>query len=266
MLVVKLGGAAGIESDHLCEDVASQWRDGEHIVCVHGGSDETSRLAEKLGHPPRFVTSVSGHTSRLTDRQTLEIFLMATSLINRKLVEAFQSRGINAIGLSGLDGRLISARRKEAIRILDQGRQRVIRDDWTGTPETVNTSLLSMLLNSGYLPVIAPVAISSAGEALNVDADRLAALVAGALNAQTLVLLTNVPGVLRSFPDESTLIRRLSKSELDASDQFAAGRMRKKLLGASEALFSGVETVVIGDARRPHPLSAALAGEGTVIQ
>ncbi|HMZ78873.1 MAG TPA: [LysW]-aminoadipate kinase, partial [Acidobacteriota bacterium] len=152
MLVVKIGGAAGIEADHFCEDVANRWRDGEHIVCVHGGSDETSRLAEKLEHPPRFVTSVSGHTSRLTDRQTLEIFLMATSLINRKLVEAFQSRGINAIGLSGLDGRLITARRKEAIRILDQGRQRVIRDDWTGTPEAVNTSLLSMLLNSGYLP------------------------------------------------------------------------------------------------------------------
>lgn len=266
MLVVKIGGAAGIESDHLCEDIANRWRDGEHIVCVHGGSDETNHLAEKLGHPPRFVTSVSGHTSRLTDRQTLEIFLMATALINRKLVEAFQSRGINAIGLSGLDGRLITARRKEAIRILDQGRQRVIRDDWTGTPESVNTSLLSMLLNSGYLPVIAPVAISSVSEALNVDADRLAALVAGALNAQTLVLLTNVPGVLRSFPDESTLIRRLSRNELGASDQFAAGRMRKKLLGASEALFSGVKTVVIGDARQPHPLSAALAGEGTVIQ
>ncbi|HMZ79427.1 MAG TPA: [LysW]-aminoadipate kinase, partial [Acidobacteriota bacterium] len=94
----------------------------------------------------------------------------------------------------------------------------------------------------------------------------LAALVAGALNAQTLVLLTNVPGVLRSFPDESTLIRRLSRSEPGASDQFVTGRMRKKLLGASEALSSGVETVVIGDARRLHPLSAALAGEGTVIQ
>jgi acetylglutamate/LysW-gamma-L-alpha-aminoadipate kinase len=266
MYVIKMGGAAGVDMDVLCEDVAALWRDRQRMVLVHGGSDETNRLAERLGHPTRFVTSVSGHTSRVTNRETLETFSMATALINRRLVERLQSLGINAIGLSGVDGRVIEARRKEAIRVIENGRQRIIRDDWTGTPERVNGTLLQQLLDSGYLPVVAPLAVSNAGEMLNVDGDRAAAIIAQDLRAEVLVLLTNVAGLLRKYPDESTLIRHVRRDELESVGCVAEGRMRKKIMGASEALRGGVERVIISDGRRRAPIAAALSGEGTIIE
>ncbi len=266
MLVVKIGGAASVNLVTVCADLAQLWREGQRMVVMHGGSDETNRLAEALGHPPRFVTSVSGHTSRATDRRTLEIFMMATALVNHQLVERLQAESVQAIGLSGLDGRLIEARRKEAIRVVENGRQRILRDDWTGTPERVNASLLAKLLDAGYLPVIAPLAVSPVGEALNIDGDRGAALLAGALEADTLVLLTNVPGLLRRYPDEKTLIPYVPAHALGEVVGSAEGRMRKKLLGAAEALQAGVHRVIIADGRVADPLRSALSGVGTVIE
>jgi [amino group carrier protein]-L-2-aminoadipate 6-kinase len=266
MDVLKVGGSAGLNFEAIVADVADLWQEGYRMVLVHGGSDATNRLAERLGHTPRFVTSESGYTSRFTDRTTLEIFLMATALINRRWVEALQGRGVNALGLSGLDGRLVEGRRKDVLRVVEAGRVRVLRGDWTGVPERVDGRLLGFLIESGYLPVIAPVAISPRGEALNVDGDRLAAVVAGTLRASTLVILTNVPGVLRQYPDEASLIGRVTRSELDALGTSVQGGMRKKLLAASAALDAGVRRVIIADGRRSSPLRSALAGEGTVLE
>jgi acetylglutamate/LysW-gamma-L-alpha-aminoadipate kinase len=174
--------------------------------------------------------------------------------------------GINAFGLSGIDGRLIVAARKDAIQSVENGKRKIIRDDYTGKIEQVNLALLEMLLNAGYLPVIAPVAVSQKGEALNVDADRAAAMVASALKAEILVLLTAVPGLMENFPDESTLIQNLPQAKLPAALEMAQGRMKKKVLGAEEALQGGVGKVIIADGRVGKPVSAALAGHGTVIQ
>lgn len=267
MHVIKVGGSAGNDYDALCDDLAALRARSEALVLVHGGSDETNRLGAALGHPPRFVVSPSGYTSRYTDRRTLELFMMAAGgLVNKSLVERLQARGCNAVGLSGLDGRLLEGRRKATIRIVEDGRQRLLRDDWTGTIERVNTGLLRALLDGGCLPVVAPLACSEAGEALNVDGDRAAAAIAAALGAQTLLLLSNVPGLLRSFPDEGSLISQIPRDELEAALPFAEGRMRKKLLGAQEALERGVGRVVLGDARIAGSVSAALAGRGTVIE
>lgn len=265
MLVIKIGGAAGIDSGALCRDIAALWHDGQPMIIVHGGSDETNRLAEQLDHPPRFVTTASGHTSRYTDRRTLEIFTMATAAINRALVERLQSLGVNAIGLSGIDGRLITARRKDTIRVVENGRQRILRDDWTGAPQQINAELLRLLLAHGYLPIVAPLATSEQGAMLNVDGDRAAAAIAGALKAESLLLLSNVAGLLRHFPDESTLMRQIRRGELEAASEWAQGRMKKKLLGAAEALNGGVGRVIIGDGRREHPVRTALDGAGTII-
>ena len=111
----------------------------------------------------------------------------------------------------------MQATRKDSIQSVENGKRKIIRDDYTGKIETVNSDLLHLLLNAGYLPVIAPVAVSENGEALNVDADRAAAMVASALRAETLILLTAVPGLMKNFPDESTLIRQLSQSQLSAA-------------------------------------------------
>jgi len=236
------------------------------VVLVHGGSAETNDISTRLGIPPRFVTGASGFTSRYTDRETLEIFAMVTcGKINTLLVERLQKHGVNAVGLSGVDGRVMVARRKEAIRIVENGRQRMLRDDYTGKIESVNAVLLRMLLEAGLTPVVAPLAISPEGDALNVDADRAAAMVAGALGAEQLVILTNVPGLMRSFPDETTLIPHLPKTGLEQALGFAEGRMKKKVLGASEALGLGVARIVFADGRIERPLYGALAGQGTVI-
>lgn len=266
MLVVKVGGSAGIDYDALCDDLAQQWQTNPQIVLVHGGSNETNQLAEALGHPPRFVTSTSGYTSRYTDRRTLEIFEMVyCGSANKGLVERLQNRGVNAFGLSGLDGRLLQGKRKAAIRIVENGRQRILRDDWTGTVAQVNTPLLRLLLENGYLPVIAPLIAGENGEALNTDGDRAAAAIAVALQAETLLLLSNVPGLLREFPDEASLIQQIPRNEVERYLDYAEGRMKKKVLGAAEAVDQGVGRVVLGDARVANSITQALAGAGTLI-
>src|SRR5262245_19193311 len=240
---------------------------GERLVIVHGGSHDTNQLSEQLGHPPKFVTSPSGHTSRRTDRRTLEIFQMACrGRMNQAIVERLQRLGVNAVGLSGMDGRTWEGQRKDAIRIVEDGRTRILRDDYTGTVETVNVSLLRVLMEAGYTPVLSPPAISVQGDPINVDADRAAAQTAAALSAGSLLLLSNVRGLLRSFPDESTLIEHVARHQVESVADVAQGRMKKKVLGAGEALSQGVARVVIGDARVDGPISRALAGAGTVFQ
>lgn len=264
--VVKLGGTEGVDFSAICQDAAELLKAGRRLVFVHGGSAEANALGEALGAPPKFITSPSGYTSRYTDRKTLEIFLMAVNgKVNSLLTEQLHGLGINAFGLCGLDGRLLVAERKESIQSVENGKRKIIRDDYTGKIETVNGELLLFLLNSGYLPVIAPVAVSHKGEALNVDADRAAAMVASALKAETLVLLTAVPGLMEKFPDESTLIKHLPQSKLPAALEMAQGRMKKKVLGAEEALNGGVRRVIIADGRVEAPISNALEGKGTVI-
>lgn len=268
MLVIKIGGTDGINFDAVMADVAAHVKAGQALIVVHGGSGETNAISAQLGHPPQMVTSPSGFTSRYTDRKTLEIFAMVTSgKINTLIVERLQQLGVNAFGLSGVDGRLMVAQRKDSIRIIDPatGKQRLLRDDFTGRIESVNADLLRRLLDAGLTPVIAPLAISTQGEAVNVDADRAAAMVAGAAQAEQLILLSNVPGLLRAFPDESTLISHIAKDRVEASLEFAAGRMKKKVLGASEALALGVGRVVLADGRIEAPVARALAGHGTVI-
>ncbi|NLG51232.1 MAG: [LysW]-aminoadipate kinase [Chloroflexi bacterium] len=266
MIVVKVGGSEGINLDAVCRDIASLVQEGERVVLVHGGSHRTNVVAEQLGHPPQFVTSVSGFTSRRTDRQTLQIFEMVyCGEVNKGIVERLQAAGANAVGLSGLDGRLLEGKRKEAIKIIENGRRRVLRDDYTGTVERVNVSLLRLLLDNGYLPVVTPPAISFESEAINVDGDRAAAMIASSMKADQLIILSNVPGLLRNFPDESTLIRHIDPKQIEESMQHAEGRMRIKVLGALEAIQQGVGKVTFGDARIEAPVRAALAGQGTVI-
>ena len=267
MLVIKVGGSEGISLEAVCADVAESLHKGQQLVLVHGGSNETNLIAEKLGHPPRFVTSASGYQSRRTDRETLSIFEMVyCGKINKAIVEQLQGFGVNAVGLSGLDGRLLEGPRKKSLRIIEAGRRMVLHDDYTGTVKKVNTDLLRLLLDHGYLPVVTPPAISNEHEAINVDGDRAAARIASALNAESLLILSNVPGLLRSFPDETTLVRSIERSRIEEFSEHAKGRMRIKMLAAAEALQNGVKRVILADGRVEHPVRAALASAGTVIE
>ena len=265
MLVVKVGGRKGLDYDAVCADIAALSQEGQQLILVHGGSYQTNVVAQQLGHPPQFVTSVSGYVSRRTDRRTLEMFEMVYCG-NKAIVESLQKQGANALGLSGIDGRLLEGNRKSAIKVVIDGRKRVLRDDYTGTIKQVNTSLLELLLGAGYLPVISPLAISYDSEAMNTDGDRAAAAIAASMNAEQLIILSNVPGLLREFPDESTLIEHIPADQVERYMGFAEGRMKKKVMGAAEAVQQGVGKVVFADARLPQPVRAALNGQGTVIE
>ena len=265
-IIVKVGGSAGIDYDAVCADIAVLWKAGQRLVLVHGGSGETNRIAEALGHPPKFVTSPSGYTSRFTDRETLEIFEMVyCGKINKGIVERLQKLGVNAVGLSGLDGRIFEGRQKDSVRSVENGKTKVLRGDHTGTVEKVNTSLIDLLLKAGYLPVLTPPAASYEGVAINVDGDRAAAALAVAMKADALLLLSNVPGLLRNFPDELSLIASIPADDVESYLEFAQDRMKKKVLGAAEAVAGGVKRVIFGDARAGQPVSAALGGAGTVV-
>jgi acetylglutamate/LysW-gamma-L-alpha-aminoadipate kinase len=266
MIVVKVGGGKELNVDAIVADIAELHRAGRPLLLVHGGAETTNEIAEALGHPPEFVTSESGFVSRRTDRRTLEIFEMVyCGQLNKMWVEKLQTQGINAVGLSGLDGRIFEGTRKDTLRIRVNGKRMVLRDDWTGTVERINTDLLNLLLGAGYLPVLTPPAASDKGEAINVDGDRAAAMVAAAFNAEAFVILSNVPGLLRNFPDESSLIREIPRAKANEFMQYAEGRMKKKVMGAVEAIGEGVQRVIFADGRVESPISSALAGGGTQI-
>ncbi len=264
MFVVKVGGSEGIDYDAFINDLSNH----KNYVIVHGGSSELNQVSTKLGHPPKFVESVSGYTSRFTDRKTMDIFNMIyAGKMNKMIVEKMQQMNINAIGLSGIDGRLIEGKKKRSLKVIENGKKKILRGDMSGMIEKINHGLLQLLLNNGYIPVITPPAISYEGEAINVDGDRCAGQIAVSLKVDHLIILSNIPGLLKDPSQESTLIKNIKTKDIEYNiKNFAQGRMKKKLLGAQEAINGGVKKVILGDARIQNPISAALEGKGTVIE
>lgn len=263
MLVVKIGGGADVDLEPTLRELADH--DGPWVL-VHGGNAELDEVSRALGHEPRFVTSPSGYTSRVTDLETIRLIQMVyRGRINNEVVRKLQGFGANAVGLSGVDGRLWQAERKEAIRVVEGDRKFILRDDHTGKIVDVNTDLLRLLLENDYRPVLTLPALATTGEAVNVDGDRAAAAVAAALGATDLVILSNVPGLLADVDDPDSLIGRVSLAAFDQAEDAAKDRMKKKLLGAREALEAGVDRVVLAASNRTTPVTDALAGAGTMI-
>lgn len=248
----------------LLDDLAAMQRSNS-IVLVHGGGPAVTDMAERIGLAQRFIVSPEGFRSRYTDKETISLFTMVMAgKINKEIVRLLQARGLPAIGLSGIDGRLLSARRKQTLVAVDErGRRRAIEGGYTGRIESVNAELLLLLLQSGYLPVIAPVAIGAEGEALNVDSDRAAAHVAGALRAEKLIFLSDVDGIIL----DGDPLRQLTATSARALLAKAGHGMITKIYAALEALDLGVREVIIASGVADAPLSSALSGKaGTVIR
>ncbi len=262
--VVKIGGSLELaEAQPLLGELAAFQ---EPLVVVHGAHLQLDRLATRLGHPPRMVESVRGEVTRYTDSETMDHFLMAyCGLVNKRLVVGLRRRGADAVGLSAMDGGIAIGRRRPDLRFVEGGRTHVLHDDHAGTIETVDVSLLRLLLESGRLPVLTPPAISGEGEPLNVDGDRLASEVAVGLGASRLVILMNVPGLLRDPADPESLVARVEPEAIDQHLALARGRARVKLLAARRAAQGGVAAVILGDGRGDRPLARCLAGGSTWI-
>ncbi|MGI0071389.1 MAG: [LysW]-aminoadipate kinase [Thermoplasmata archaeon] len=261
-LVVKVGGAAGNALDPVLGELAG--RSG--FVLVHGGSDRVDRLGTALGRPAEYFTSPSGVVSRRSDPAHLEVVVMALAgAVQTEIVAGFAARGVRAIGLSGVDGGLLRAKKRAGARQVVNGKVLRVADDRSGTIERVDAALLRALLGLGLAPVVGPPAVTDAGELVNVDADRAAAEVAVALGAEALVLLTNVPGLLRDRHDPTSLVRSIGPEEVEGLLPLAEGRMRKKLLAAQRARLGGVPRVVIASSGGTSPVARALSGQGTVL-
>ncbi|MBQ7144948.1 MAG: acetylglutamate kinase [Oscillospiraceae bacterium] len=258
VVVVKYGGNAMISEelrDQVAEDIVLLNAVGVKVVLVHGGGPEINELLRRLGKQSEFVNGL-----RVTDAETMEVVEMTLAgKVNKNLVNLLGLHGGRAIGLSGMDGRLIRASQKNPAL------------GYVGNVTGVNVKPITDLLDLGYIPVISTIGCDGAGQLYNINGDTAAAHIAGALGAERLFMMTDVPGVLRDKDDPSTLIRHLTVSEAVElfKENVIAGGMIPKVDCCIAAINYGVRSVVILDGRVPHSILAEILtdeGAGTMVE
>ncbi|MCP8311309.1 MAG: [LysW]-aminoadipate/[LysW]-glutamate kinase [Candidatus Methylarchaceae archaeon HK02M1] len=265
VIVVKIGGS--ILKKGMDPKILRDLKDAfiqKRVLLVHGGGDQVTEIAEKLGKSQKFVVSPGGIRSRYTDWETVVIFTMVmVGKINKVIVTALHKAGIKALGLSGVDASVIRAERKKKLIIINErGRKMMIDGGYTGKIKEVNSDLLNLLLDKGYMPVIAPIAIGDEGELLNVDGDRAAAYIAGSIKADKIIFLTDVPGV---FLDGKPISKISILEAKEIMPKIGFG-MEKKVLASLEAVSMGVKESIITSGIIEEPLKLAIEHKtGTVI-
>lgn len=265
MLIVKVGGGKNINWPSVAKDLASLSKE-EEVVLVHGASSKRDEIADLLGQPTSYLTSPSGQKGVYTDENALEILTMVyAGLMNKKIVSILQKEGVNAVGLSGADGKVWEGKRKKYLISVEGGKEKLVKGTFTGKVTKINKDLIRLLLKKDYLPVITQPAITTEGELINTDNDRNVSVMAKELGVKKLVILFEAPGLLEDPKDEETLIKKVKKEELEEIMEKVEGRMKKKVLGAKEAFDAGVEKIYWGDARIKNPITSALSGKGTTI-
>ncbi len=263
LLVVKIGGGAGLDLPATCDDLA-RIAGQRSLIVVHGVSAIMNQMCQDLGIEVQSLTSPSGHSSRYTPPALRDIYVRAAEAANQRVLSALRQRGVNAVGISG-ENVAVAGKRKKAIRAVMNGRVRIVRDDCSGSIQSVNSDILQSALEAGQVPVLPPMANSADG-LLNVDGDRASAAVAKAMAAETLLILSNVKGLYRQFPDESSFVAAVQPSQIDSAEAWAQGRMKRKIVAVREALDGGLRRVIIADGRVSQPVSKALRGAGTKFE
>jgi len=263
MSVVKIGGSV-VDGLHptAIEDL-KKTSEISKVVLVHGGGKEVTTTANKLGKAQGFIVSPGGVRSRYTDKETAEIYTMVMAgKLNKAIVRMLLRDGIKAAGISGIDGGILRADRKNKLIIInDKGRKMAIDGGYTGKINSVDPSLITLLLEEGYLPIISPVALSEEYDFLNVDGDRAAAYVAGALKAKKVIFMTNVNGLSLN----GTLITHITVEQAKAALPRIGFGMEKKVLGAIEALQMGVDEAIIASGQIEKPFSKAIAHDNCTV-
>lgn len=263
MMIIKIGGGAGLNLSGIVQDLSHV---GERFVIVHGANAARDRLAEALGQPKKVVTSVSGYSSVYSDEALIDQMMMAyAGFRNKRIVELCHQHGLNAVGLCGLDGKMIEGVRNKGIRVYEGGKLKILRD-YSGKPERVNQPFLRLLLDQGFVPVLTVPIIDEQNRAINTENDDVVRVLQKALKAHTVIHLIEAPGFLEKKEDESTLIPRIPASELEIREQQVEGRMKRKIFAIRKLFEEGVGRVIIADGRVEHPIADALSGKGTVIE
>jgi acetylglutamate/LysW-gamma-L-alpha-aminoadipate kinase len=264
LLVIKLGGSAGIDLDRFLGDLARLERP---YVLVHGANVELDALMRRVGVEPRIVTSSSGQVSRYTDPETMDLFLMVyAGKVNKRIVEHLRKEGVNAVGVTGMDGGTVLGRRKPRIRVVENGKPKILDGDYAGSIEEIDTRFIRLLLGNGYVPILTPPAVSRDGDAINVDGDKLAMELAVALGASHLLIFSNTAGLLADIDDPASTVAEIDAARVEDHLELAQGRMKKKVLAAADAVKRGVGEVILADANQPNAIEAALAGAGTHVR
>jgi acetylglutamate/LysW-gamma-L-alpha-aminoadipate kinase len=263
MIVIKIGGSVVDGLHQTTMPDLKQVTTQDKVILVHGGGKEVTSIAEKLGKEQKFVVSPGGIRSRYTDKETAEIYTMVMSgKINKEIVLMLQKNGINAIGLSGVDGSIIKAERKKKLIIIDErGRKVAIDGGYTGKITTVNSSLLQSVADDGYVPIVSPIALSEEFDLLNVDGDRAAAYVAGSVKADRVIFITNVNGLMM----DDKLVTKLTVSEAKKILPKIGFGMEKKVLACTEAVSMGVKEAIIASGEVNNPISSALKHDNCTV-
>ncbi|MBQ0015247.1 MAG: acetylglutamate kinase [Oscillospiraceae bacterium] len=258
IVVVKYGGNAMINEElkrQVMEDIVLLWLIGVKVVLVHGGGPEISEFMDKVGKKPEFVDGL-----RVTDKETVDIVQMVLAgKVNKTLVNLLQTKGGNAIGLSGMDARLIEAKIKDA------------KLGYVGEITDVHINPIMDLLYHNYIPVVSTIACDKEGNAYNVNGDTAAAYIAGALGAKRLIMMTDIGGILKDKDDPSTIITNITPEEARklCEDGTVNGGMIPKVECCITAIEQGVEKVIIMDGTVPHSILMELLtdeGAGTMVR
>jgi len=260
MLVLKIGGSMADNAASLASDIASLASSGEKIVLVHGGGPQVTALEKAVGREPSYIYSKEGFKSRRTDSQTIQNFVMAVGGgVNTSLVLQLRKAGVNAVGVSASSG-IVFAKRKILVSV-ENGKEKMIRDDYSGKISRIDAAPLLALLERGFVPIVSPIALGEEFEPLNIDGDRAAAAIASSLHAQKLILFTDVEGYFRNFPND--LVSKATQAEIPAFQKGASAGMKRKLVAVSEALAGNVPEVIICSGTKDKPATSALSGGGT---
>lgn len=263
MIVVKIGGGKGINIQNIADDVAAQ---KEQIVLVHGANYYLDYYSKKLGIEKKILTSPTGLTSRYTDKKVIDLmYLTYAGLSNKTLVAALQKAGKNAIGLSGIDARLLIGKKHAGLVVMENGKKKVVNDDLTGSMTSVNTDLLMDFFKRSITPVITSPIMTNDNEVINVDGDKIASSIAVSLKADTVLFLIEAAGVLEDSSDDSSMIASLDKASLEKLVPCISGRMKRKVLECIKLLNAGVKNIIIADGRIQQPITYALKGRGTHV-
>ncbi|HEX2472491.1 MAG TPA: [LysW]-aminoadipate/[LysW]-glutamate kinase [Nitrososphaera sp.] len=263
MIVIKIGGSVvdGLHSSALADIKSTVGK--YKLVIVHGGGKEVTATATKLGKEQKFIVSPGGVRSRYTDKETAEIYTMVMSgKLNKAIVQMLLRQDINAVGVAGIDGRILKAERKKKLLIINEkGRKMVIDGGYTGKITSVDAALVTDLVRSGYVPVISPIALSEDFDFLNVDGDRAAAYVAGGIKADKVIFITDVNGLILN----EKLVTSMTLDQARAALPKIGSGMDKKVLACIEALEMGVKEAVIASGQIENPLSTAIAHRNCTV-
>lgn len=262
MFIVKIGGGKELNLKGIISDLATLQ---EQFIIVHGANALRDELAQKLDYEKKVVTSLSGYDSVLSNEGTIDLMMMAyAGLKNKRIVELCQQNGINAVGLSGLDGKVIQGKRNSGIKVREGGKTLLLRD-FSGKPKAINKQLLELLLDNGYIPVLSVPLIDENNFAINSENDDIVALLQTELKSEKVISLIEAPGFLLDKNDPSSLVSKMSKAELEAMEERVEGRMKRKILAIRKLFDGGDTTVIISDGRTEHPILDAIEGKGTTI-